>query len=142
MPLTWITGGLTRTQSATGIAGAVEIIHDNNREVMGQLTLIQKAVVVATHMCVITDTDDLWRIRVIVAEQTRVLTAVAPEDSDPEIKGIYPYARGPVYLSPKRKIDIPVEARLALVMEKFTGSTSSIMSLHFRFLLFTSMTGS
>ncbi len=140
MALNWVQGTILGTVSTSvTIVAAAELIYANQRVVSGTITLVQKAVVVATHLMGITSTDDLCRMRLAVVNESVTPTVAEPEDEDKRIKGLYPFARGPVYFSPRRKIDIPSESDLFLVIEKLTGSTSSDIRCHYRFLLHTSL---
>lgn len=140
MSLVWLTGSLVGTVSTSvTIVGAAELLYANQRSTVNTLTIVQKAVIVASHLMAITDTEDLCRIRLAVVDEAVTPTVATPEDQDGRIKGLYPFARGPVYFSPKRKIDIPSEQDFFMVVEKLTGSASTNIRVHFRFLLFTSL---
>ncbi len=139
MALHWVTGFDTTVQSSIGIVNVAQSIYSNGRTVTGQLTLVQKAVVVATHLMCVTDSVDMCRARLAVVEESITPTVSVPEDEDKDIKGLYPFAQGPVFFSPRRKIEIPSESELFLVIEKLSGSISTIINVHWRFLLYTSL---
>jgi len=142
MALLWVTRtAIFAGQTSTGLVGGLVEVYQNSRETSGNLTLTQKVVVVASYMMVITDTSDLFRLRLVVADEGVTPTVSVPEDADPEIKGLYPFAMGPVYFAPRRKIAVPSESTFNVVIEKVLGSQSTGGSAHFRFLLNTSFAG-
>jgi len=139
MALHWVTGFIDTTQASTGLVSTPQLIYNNGRTVSGNITLIQKVVVVAHHLMAITSTVDLFRFRLVVAEEGITPTVADPEDQDERIKGLYPFANGPVYFSPRRKIAVPSEHSLDLLIEKVSGVASSDVVAHWRFLLYTSL---
>ena len=139
MPLNWETGFANASITSVGIMGSANLIYANQRETVNQITLVQKCVVIATHFMCLTDTTDLMRLRLSVVDEAVTPTVSEPEDQDKRIKGLYPFAMGPVYFSPRRKIDVPSEQDLFLVIEKVAGGNATIVTVHWRFLLYTSL---
>ncbi len=138
MALFWLTGEQAGTTTSVGLVDSTSV-YSNGRTVTGQITLVQKAVVVATHLFGLTDKPELFRIRLAVVEEAVTPTAGEPEDQDKRIKGLYPFSMGPVYFSPRRKIEIPSEHELFIITEKLQGGTAVVSRVHWRFLLHTSL---
>ncbi len=145
MPLHWVRGALEwagQTTDQTMVSDTV--IYQNSRTQTGNLTLVQKVTVVAGFLMAITDTADLFQVRLVVTDEAFTRSFSQPEEattggSDPEIKGVYPFAMGPVYFAPRRKISIPSESEFAILLDKVNGGNSSNGHLKYQFLLNTSL---
>ncbi len=131
----WVrkSGTATTTTAATQVS--VTSIYQNSRESSGNITHIQKVTVVAAHLFAVTNTEDVFSMRLIVADEGRTISYGEPEVADPEIKGMYIFARGPVYFSPRRLISIPVESELSVQIRKEMGANASVNSWYGQFLL-------
>ncbi len=133
----WTGGTVTGTVSTSTTLDSNTLIYHNNS---GLTTTTKKfdVTAVARHLCVISDTDDLWIARyIVVHESFPTLTVGSPGDSDDKVRGIFPWARGPVYFNPGAKISIPSDHKLFLQIAKRQGTTTSIFQCVHRTLLVT-----
>ncbi len=135
MSLLWVRGSIVNTISTAGIGSTVKEIYNNQKDTVTTLVLVQKVTVVATYLHCITDTDDTHSVRLIVLPEQDVPTAGFPTLDDGEVKGVYPFSRGPVLYNPKRLIDVPTEYKLFLTTYKEDGSTASISRVFYNVLL-------
>ncbi len=131
--------GSENTTTANTLSGNV-LIYQNSREQAGNVTLVQKATVVATVLWGLTDTDDTWSMTLIVEDESQTAAYNDPElnaqgGSDPQIKGHYIFGRGPVLYTPRRLITIPVEHKLVVRINKEEGGSASELKYHVQFLL-------
>jgi len=146
MPRFWVRRqGTFESSNDNSLAGNM-LIYANSRETTGSITLVQKATVVATHLWAISDSDDTWTCSLILVNEDRTPTYGDPavsagsfSVSDPEIKGWYPFARGPMMYSPRRKISIPVEHSLQARFNREEGDSESTLKFHIQFLMTTSL---
>ena len=146
MPRFWVRRqGTFESNNDNSLAGNL-LIYQNSRETTGSITLVQKATVVATHLWAISDSDDTWSCSLLVIQEDRNLSYADPgvdvgdfHTSDPEVKGFYPFARGPMMYSPRRKIAIPVEHALYCRFNKEEGNAESVLHVNVQFLLTTSL---
>ncbi len=135
MPLFWLRGGNQAVLSAVNAVLNVELYHNNVS--LTQPVIRSKAVVVATHLMAISDTDNICTLRLIVVNEDHpTLTALAPLVSDLENKGTYPVARGPVFGSPARKIEVPPNQKLFLQIVKEVGTSATTVNEYHNLLLF------
>ncbi len=145
MPTIWRrkTGVVNITSAAT--LGANVLIYQNSREQSGNITLVQKATVVATYLWALTDTDNTWSMTLLVDDESAAAPTFSnPEvdqqgGSDPQIKGWYPFGRGPVQYSPARLISIPSESKLQVRINKEVGGDASLLRYSIQFLIQTSL---
>ena len=135
----WIRTQGQQTETAASTLSLVKSIYQNSRSVTGNITLVQKATVVATYLFGVTDTDDTWSMTLIVDDETTTITLTAPETVDPQVKGMYIFSRGPLLYQPKRLISIPVESELSVRINKEVGGATSVLKWHMGFLLNTSL---
>lgn len=141
MPRAWVRVQGSETITTTATLALNQLVYQNSREQSGNITLIQKATVVATHLFAITTTDDTWSVTLLVeSEDADAPTYSSPSiaaqgGSDPEIKGHYIFARGPVLYSPRRLISIPTEHTLKMRINKEEGGNTSTFLWHAQFLL-------
>lgn len=136
----WIRKGISLTATAAVTLVDNDLIYNNNREVSGTITLVQKATVVACYLFGISTTDDTWSVSLIVFDQgISAPTYANPESGDPEIKGQFMFARGPLLYQPRRLISIPVERALYVRTNKELGGNASTFNLHMGFLMQTSL---
>ena len=119
-------------------------VYQNSRAVVTNITLIQKATVVAMYLFGITNTDDTWSMTLVVVDEGRTPTYGDPEilnvgGSDPEVKGQFLFARGPLLYQPKRLIHIPVESEFIIRLNKEEGGNASTINYHTAALIQTSL---
>ena len=146
MPRFWVRRqGTYESSNDNSLAGNM-LVYLNSRETTGSITLVQKATVVATHLWAVSDTDDTWTCSLVLVGEDRAITYADPavsagsySISDPEIKGWYPFARGPMMYSPRRKISIPVEHALYARFNREEGDAESVLKFHIQFLMTTSL---
>lgn len=136
----WVRKAGTATATTTRTLVANTTIYQNSREVAGNITLVQEATVVACYLFGITSTDNTWSMTLCVVDETRVPTYADPEilsagGSDPEVKGQFIFARGPMLYQPKRLIKIPVESELIVRLNKEEGGDASTINFHYGFLM-------
>jgi len=139
MARTWVRVQGTETITTTKTLANAKLLYQNSRSIAGNITLVQKATVVATHLFAITTTDDTWSLSLTVTDENRVPTYGDPEVADPELKGLYVVARGPVLYSPKRLIAIPSESSLYLRINKEEGGSAATIHWHAQLLINTSL---
>ncbi len=132
----WIRAQTSATASAVPTqTGAGGTIYHNSRETVTNIVLIQEATIVATHLYLVSNTEDLFTVRLLVVDENVTPTVSMFEEEDPQYKGIYAAARGPTLYSPRRKISIPTEHQLFMQVIKETGSTSSTIGIYYQFLI-------
>lgn len=137
MSKTWITARFSGSQTSAGTLDNNALVYHNNS---GQSTTTRKfdATIVARHLCVVSDTDDIWVARfVMVHESFPTLTVATPADADEKVHGVFPFCRGPVYFNPQSKISVPADHKLFLQLFKALGSTASAYHIQYRALLVT-----
>ena len=139
MPRLWVRKQGTQSgTSAATISGNVSI-YQNSRETAGNITLVQKATVVATVLWAISDTDDTWSLTLLVTDEAITPAYGSPSLEDPEVKGHFMFARGPVMYIPKRLVAIPTESELTVRINKEQGGNASVLNWHVQFLLNTTL---
>ncbi len=135
MPTTWIRGGAAHTSTSALSLVDNGLVYNNARTVTGSITLVQKVTVVAMYLFGITNTDDTWSVSVLVVDEAITPTYSGPQLQDPELKGQFMFARGPLLYQPKRLISVPSESSLMIRTNKELGGNSSTFNIHFGFLL-------
>ncbi len=123
--------------SATGLVANFEIWHNDPQLVSTEGPVSKQLVtVVANFLMAITTTEDIFSLRYVVAhEDFPTLTIVKPQNFDAMTRGMYPFAKGPVYFNPRAGIDIPPNHKLWLQLEKQTGAASSDVAFMYNLLL-------
>ncbi len=145
MPRHWVRVENSFTASTAQSFAVNQTIYRNQRaQVSSAIQIAQKATVVATHLWGITDNEDTWSMTLVVVDESRTPTYSDPNiassgGSDQEVKGWYPFARGPVLYSPRRLISIPVESDFIVRVNKELGGNSSTIHYHLQFLIQTSL---
>lgn len=119
-------------------------IYQNSRATTGNITLVQKVTVVSTYLFGVTNTEDTWSMTLCVVDEDVTPDYNTPEifavgGSDPEVKGQFLFARGPSLYVPKRLIEVPVESKLVLRINKEEGGNNSILNYGVGFLFQTSL---
>ncbi len=139
MAKVWSGSLITGTQSSIVLDNNLEILYNNSA--LGPTVRKFDLTVVAREFMCISDTDDPWTVRwIVVHELHPTLTVSAPGDSDENVRGIFPFARGPVYFSPRAKISVPPDHKLFLQVQKKSGSASSTYFVNYRMLVVDSPT--
>lgn len=118
----WVRKAGSQSTTANQAIQANELVYQNSRTVTGNITLVQKVTVVATYLWAITDTDDSWSFTLLVTDEGVTPTYGVPEVSDPEVKGQFMFARGPVLYQPRRLISVPTESKLWVRINKEEGA--------------------
>jgi len=139
MPTVWVRKGVEESSTTALSLVSNTSIYQNSRSVAGNITLVQKVTVVSHYLWGITDTEDTWSMTLLVTDEAVTPTYGAPEEDDPEVKGHYIFARGPVLYQPKRLIEIPVESELTVRINKELGGNPSEFRWHVGFLLQTTL---
>lgn len=135
----WVRNQSTSTlTSATTLAINISI-YQNSRETVNNITLVQKATVVAGYLFGVTTTDDTWSLTLLVVEEQFTPTYGDPELSDEQVKGQFIFARGPVLYQPRRLIAIPSESEFMLRVSKEQGGNTATFNWHAGFLINTSL---
>ncbi len=133
----WVRDGVTNTQSAAGSIQNSEIFHNNSAS--AGTTQKFMATVVANFLYCHSDGDDTWYARyVVVHESFPTLSLSVPAVEDDKTRGLYPFAKGPVYFNPRAAINIPADHKLFLQLVKKDGSTSATARLFWNTLIVTS----
>ncbi len=135
MALLWVRKALSGSITTAGTQLLVDTLYHNGRATAGTLSLKQKATVVATHLMFVSDQDDILTARLIVDGEAVVPVFGTYEVQDPQYKGIYPFARGPVFFSPRRLIAIPTEHKLFLQLIKESGGSATAIFGYVQVLL-------
>ncbi len=136
MPNVWVRGPFSHL-SITSVGSVVnnELYH-NIIDAVSEPLHRQKVTVVATYLMMVVDTEDIFTVRLaVVNEDHPAITLSNVSLADPAWKGIYPVAKGPVYVSPRRKIDIPWGSKLFLTTVKEVGTVSSSLHVFINILL-------
>ncbi len=139
MATRWVrqAGSITATSAVT--LANNELVHNNARTGVGSITLVQKATVVSAYLFGISSTDDTWSMTLLVVDEAITPSYGTPQLDDPEVKGQFLFARGPLLYQPKRLIAIPSESSFMVRINKEQGGTSSTLRWHTAFLLQTSL---
>ena len=135
----WVRKVISGSGATSGTQLNETTIYNNQRETSGQITLEQKVTVVATHLMLIHDSDDILTFRLAVVDEAVTLTYGTLATDDDQYKGIYPFARGPVYFSPRRLISVPTESHLDMQVIKENGSVNTTYRGYVQLLLQTSL---
>ncbi len=140
MPTHWVRLAGTATATLTRTLVTNVSVYQNSRGVAGNITLVQEATVVAGYLFGVSTTADTWSMTLCVVDEARTPTYSDPEinaagGSDPEVKGQYIFALGPLLYQPKRLIDIKVESEFIVRINKEEGGNASTFNFHFGFLL-------
>lgn len=144
MARVWIRKNNSVTATTQSSFVSNQDIYQNSRTVTGNITLVQKATVVAMILWAVTDNDNTWSMTPLVVDESVTPTYGTPEvdaqqGSDPEVKGHYIFARGPLMYQPKRLISIPVESKLTIRINKEVGGDASVFRYHVQCLINTSL---
>ena len=140
----WVRHQGTQSGTSANTLSTANSMYQNSREVQGNITLVQKATVVATVLWAISDTDDTWSMTLLVHDEGRTVTYADPSidavgSSDPEVKGQFIFARGPLLYTPKRLIAIPSESEFTIRISKEQGGNASVLNWHVMALVNTSL---
>ncbi len=132
----WVKDTQSATRTGVGLDVNVEIYHNNSAH--SSTTRKFTATVVDRHVMCISDTDDVFEMRwLVLHESFPTPTTATPDDQDESVRGIFPWARGPVFFNPRAKISVPPDHKLYLQVNKTIGSTSSTYALQSRVLFVT-----
>ncbi len=132
----WVREQLTGNLSTPALHFNQLIYHNNSTlSTTGQRF---KATAVAQFYMGLTDIDDLWILRLVLMHESVTPTVSTPGDSEEAVRGLYPFAKGPVYFAPRASITVPSDHKLWLQVSKVLGTSASIYQVSLNVLMVTS----
>ncbi len=132
----WVREQVTGALSSPALHFNQLIYHNNSAlSTTGQRF---KATAVAQFYMGLTDTEDLWILRLALMHESITPTTSIPGDNEEAVRGLYPFAKGPVYFAPRASITVPSDHKLWLQVIKVLGSASSTYQVSLNTLMVTS----